>query len=267
MQHDELSFWRAIAEDPDNDFPRLVYADWLQEMGDPKAEFVRLQCRIAELPADDPERMKLQAQENACMQANQSRWFLPLYRASDELRGTFHRGVIEEVSVKPSQFLQLADRIFQYVPTIRRLKLFNERDKMSVPAFDRLLKLPYWDRIIAIDGRLHYLSRFMFRMLIESLQLIGLRELTVAIGGSAPYELNPIIQILMDTEHLPSLKTLALYGDSLSLADGEAIVESDVFNRLESLSFQCYGIDLDCHNLLINTFEGKIKIMAYSFTY
>ena len=58
----QQSFWNAIIENPDDDTPRLIYADWLEENGDPdRAEFIRLQCWIAEreshefiLP-DDPD--------------------------------------------------------------------------------------------------------------------------------------------------------------------------------------------------------------------
>ena len=38
----------AIAATPDDDLPRLVYADWLDENGRPiRAEFIRLQIEIA----------------------------------------------------------------------------------------------------------------------------------------------------------------------------------------------------------------------------
>jgi uncharacterized protein (TIGR02996 family) len=41
-------FLRAICEAPDDDAPRLVFADWLDETGDPdRAEFIRLQIRLA----------------------------------------------------------------------------------------------------------------------------------------------------------------------------------------------------------------------------
>jgi uncharacterized protein (TIGR02996 family) len=41
-------FLRAVCEAPDDDAPRLVYADWLDETGDPdRAEFIRLQIRLA----------------------------------------------------------------------------------------------------------------------------------------------------------------------------------------------------------------------------
>src|SRR5436309_12097359 len=43
----EEAFLRDIIEHPDDDVPRLVYAEWLDEHGDPaRAEFIRLQCRL-----------------------------------------------------------------------------------------------------------------------------------------------------------------------------------------------------------------------------
>jgi uncharacterized protein (TIGR02996 family) len=54
MTSDE-AFLRDICEHPEDDAPRLVYADWLEEHGNPeRAEFIRVQCRLAALPEDDP---------------------------------------------------------------------------------------------------------------------------------------------------------------------------------------------------------------------
>jgi uncharacterized protein (TIGR02996 family) len=45
MTSDGDALFRAICEQPREDTPRLVYADWLQENGQPeRAEFIRLQC-------------------------------------------------------------------------------------------------------------------------------------------------------------------------------------------------------------------------------
>lgn len=45
----------AIAADPDADLPRLVYADFLDDHGDPdRAEFIRFQCRTARTDPTDP---------------------------------------------------------------------------------------------------------------------------------------------------------------------------------------------------------------------
>ena len=46
----ERALLTAIADSPDEDTPRLVYADWLDENGDPdKAEFIRVQIELARL--------------------------------------------------------------------------------------------------------------------------------------------------------------------------------------------------------------------------
>lgn len=44
---EEKAFLQTIYETPDDDFPRLVFADWLEEQGDKRAEFIRVQCEIA----------------------------------------------------------------------------------------------------------------------------------------------------------------------------------------------------------------------------
>jgi uncharacterized protein (TIGR02996 family) len=41
------AFIDAIAENPDDDTARLVYADWLDERGDPRAEYLRLEVELA----------------------------------------------------------------------------------------------------------------------------------------------------------------------------------------------------------------------------
>jgi uncharacterized protein (TIGR02996 family) len=44
---DILTFLRLIAEDPGDRDTRLVFADWLEERGDWRAEFLRLDCLLA----------------------------------------------------------------------------------------------------------------------------------------------------------------------------------------------------------------------------
>ncbi len=44
---DDEAFLRAIAAAPADDAPRLVYADWLDERGDPRADFLRAEVAFA----------------------------------------------------------------------------------------------------------------------------------------------------------------------------------------------------------------------------
>jgi uncharacterized protein (TIGR02996 family) len=55
----EESFLRAIADDPADNTTRLVYADWLEERGDPRAEFLRLEYELGPGPRVDPRRLAL----------------------------------------------------------------------------------------------------------------------------------------------------------------------------------------------------------------
>ena len=49
-------FLETICADPDDDAPRLVYSDWLDEHGDEtRAEFIRAQVELARLQAEDSE--------------------------------------------------------------------------------------------------------------------------------------------------------------------------------------------------------------------
>src|SRR5262245_14232132 len=47
----ETAFLHSIVEDPDDDAPRLIFADWLDEHGRPdKAAFVRLEVEYSREP-------------------------------------------------------------------------------------------------------------------------------------------------------------------------------------------------------------------------
>src|SRR5438045_2915665 len=50
---EERPFLQAILEHPDDEGTRLVFADWLEERGDPLGEYLRNQCRLAKLAIRD----------------------------------------------------------------------------------------------------------------------------------------------------------------------------------------------------------------------
>lgn len=65
MQEQSDAFMREIIASPDDDAPRLVFADWLDDHGDPvRAEFIRVQCRLAEVSPAHPEWANLTLREH-----------------------------------------------------------------------------------------------------------------------------------------------------------------------------------------------------------
>src|SRR5437764_9153483 len=72
----------AIAAAPADDLPRLVYADWLEENGDPaQAAFIRGQVELARLPPRAPKREKLAAELKAIAVRHARGWVAPLCAA------------------------------------------------------------------------------------------------------------------------------------------------------------------------------------------
>ena len=63
MTEAEAGFIEAIRERSDDRGRWLIFADWLEEQGDPRGELIRLQVHLAELSGDDPGRLALQARE------------------------------------------------------------------------------------------------------------------------------------------------------------------------------------------------------------
>jgi uncharacterized protein (TIGR02996 family) len=68
-------FLRAIHDRPDDDAPRLVYADWLDDRGDAaRAGFIRVQCALARAAANDPRRPAWQARERELLERHHTEW-------------------------------------------------------------------------------------------------------------------------------------------------------------------------------------------------
>lgn len=99
MLSDRLLLLRAIRANPDDDTPRLIYADWLQENGeDARAEFIRLQIH-------EPRNRRV----SELFHANWRAWM------PEPMVGCafFKRGFIEDVRCKCGEYLVWAEDLFR----------------------------------------------------------------------------------------------------------------------------------------------------------
>jgi uncharacterized protein (TIGR02996 family) len=55
---DEKSFIRAILADPDDERILMIFADWLEERGDPRGEYLRIRAALAAPPKSRPPRRR-----------------------------------------------------------------------------------------------------------------------------------------------------------------------------------------------------------------
>jgi uncharacterized protein (TIGR02996 family) len=106
------AFFDAITAAPDDDGPRLVFADWLDEHGErERAEFIRVQCELARLPDDDKRAKDLRQRSQELQAEHEADW---LGEWSGRLvRWTFRRGFLDEVVVTPGPFLAHGGELFR----------------------------------------------------------------------------------------------------------------------------------------------------------
>src|SRR5262245_16373501 len=65
----EEDFLRAILDDVNDALRRLVFADWLEERGDPRAEWLRIDCELGKLRPRDKRRPALEARKQEVWEA------------------------------------------------------------------------------------------------------------------------------------------------------------------------------------------------------
>jgi uncharacterized protein (TIGR02996 family) len=105
------AFLANILEHPDDDAPRLVFADWLEEHGQSaRAEFIRVQIELAGGPIEAHRRSFLKRREKDLLQAHRKEWLKPLYDPLQAIRG-------------PTSPL-LAPGLFHYIPSVLRARNF-----------------------------------------------------------------------------------------------------------------------------------------------
>src|SRR5579884_1262936 len=126
----EEAFLHDILAHPDDDAPRLIYADWLDEHNDPRGEFIRVQCALAQLSDEDPRRWPLEQREQELLRDHEAKW---LPKDVGDAHCVFRRGFVEEAMLYVHEFLMVADRLIEQAPVqylcLRGPRSRAERDR------------------------------------------------------------------------------------------------------------------------------------------
>src|SRR5262245_23679437 len=249
---EERAFFDRIRDEPNDDGPRLLYADWLDDNGQSdRAEFVRLQCALARLPDDDPRRPDLRERERQLLEANEAAWtagISPLVTA-----WVFRRGVIDSVSVEATSFLDGGEALFALAP-VRKVRFPNVGDRLPRLAKSPLLRLvreldfsgndlgnrgptllarsPHLERLDALDLSFTELGDRGLAAIAGSPVFGALRSLQInddsRIGG-------PGIRAVAESPHLTALAELDVSGNGLSNVDLQPLFDGPPGHRLVRL--------------------------------
>jgi uncharacterized protein (TIGR02996 family) len=129
---DEPALLSAITAHPDEDTPRLAYADWLTEHGNPtRAEFIRVQCRLADLAPNHPDWVDLtERQDELLVRIKPQNLGAGLTRAKrfhfsgghpDELEAGYRRGFPYFIDYQTSGAVLKANQIAGTIAELTRL--------------------------------------------------------------------------------------------------------------------------------------------------
>src|SRR5262245_54232576 len=106
-------FLRDIRGDPTPDGPRLAYANWLEQRGDPFGEFIRVQCALERHDCDDEDVRRLRQREQDLLAANNAAW-LGAFAADGaewDMLAVYRRGFVETIGMPAQRFLDHSDRL------------------------------------------------------------------------------------------------------------------------------------------------------------
>lgn len=226
-----------IRQRPDDDAPRLLFADWLDERGDPRGEFVRLQCTLAALAADAPERGALAVRhaELESVQRQHAQQALSRFGIRDF---RFSRGFIDRLHVSGAQFLELWRTLAPLAPAVRGLRWSEIPGRQAAEAMRRLMASE-------LSAAMQSLSVFGERLSVPIVDaLVGsprARQLTAldlsrtALGGAG-------LRSLSTSPQLNSLTVLKLPSCELGARDAGLLARSVAAQRLEWLDVSSNAI-------------------------
>jgi uncharacterized protein (TIGR02996 family) len=197
---------QAVIAEPEEEAPRLIYADWLDEQGQPegvdRAAFIQVQIGLAHASEEAAVTRQLRKREQELWEAYKERWLthLPPHLRKREPR--FHRGFLEELSLPPASWAKHGAKLFGQNP-IYRVRLYGRVDRNIIG-----------DLVVIPD-------------------LTRIRE--VVLAECDIREPNSTLKVLFDTPFLSGLVRLDLSGSGVSTRELGALLESPVLGRLERL--------------------------------
>jgi uncharacterized protein (TIGR02996 family) len=213
----------GILEEPDDDTHRLVYADWLDEHGDPdRAEFIRVQCELTRLEGDDDPtsaaqvRMAaLQHREAVLLGSHRPAWTQPLPEWARRWCG-FQRGFVATVHASAALFLEHGAELLRVAP-VQHLALDSVGHWTAALAASPLLR-PLRSLLLANQRLDDAAARALAASPhLANLTLLNLDNNRLTADGA---------QALASATGLPRLARLQLGGNMLGPAGAEALADS-----------------------------------------
>jgi uncharacterized protein (TIGR02996 family) len=265
---DERTLFQALADAPDDEAPRAVFADWLLERGDPMSEFVSLQA----VQSSGLDTLQAQRAQDLLIM-NWKRWMGPLCRALHRRSCVFEGGFLRDADAEvraADPALASALRDAPQWATVRRLQiegdaasvarvlesgwLKNLRDlRCSAAAVVRASRLAFCLETLDLSGseaaRLEpqpawqHLSRLTLREFDFPLATLALTPRELYCSALEIRRAVELVQQALDLARAPEKVVVSTDGWRLSVARGGQRVEASTstFSSLDARALRTLG--------------------------
>jgi uncharacterized protein (TIGR02996 family) len=228
MNHvaDDAAFLAAILESPEDDGLRLIYADWLDEHGQPeRAEFIRLQISLEQIERHDVPWDKRFQRIYKLLERFRSQWVVHLPEWAAEVV-EFQRGFPTHVRLELDVFLASVDELARLMPLESAEIILHAPQEMERfarhPVLGGLRKLK-----LAPYG---ILDAGCMRALASSPHLARLVHLSLPCQ-----EIGDAGVTYLARAHLPALRSLNLFDTKIGPEGLQALSSASFLNQLTEL--------------------------------
>ena len=214
---DERALLAAVIASPDDDAPRLVYADWLLEHGHDGArargEFIQCECAIARLPDESTPRRAALVRRAAELRRSERGWIADMldgvfgpnpFEAAWDASWGFDRGLVTAYTRRSWSGTEVA----RYLPSIQSRMPVTELEVhcRSVEDLRAFLTAEGVERLRSLRTHLGQLSDDAIEILAQAQRLTELRSLRVAWFPGQYVDIAP----LLSTDVFPHLGCLGI---------------------------------------------------------
>jgi uncharacterized protein (TIGR02996 family) len=250
---DGQAILRTIVENPHDDAPRLVYADWLEEHGRvERAEFIRLQCALDRMsPAEKQAHFNWSARAKALWDRHRSEWLAELPQPTGvDWFTEFRRGFPHGISFAHVRaFEDAADLVFAAAPVVH----IDVSDVRGIQV-EAISESPYAPRLLRLDLFYSHIGPHGAFVLATSPRLRGLRQLHLASNQIR----DEGAEHLAKSASLAGLKSLVLVRNGIGTTGGRALAAALYLSRALKLYLRYNHIDPDTLSRLRDRFPRLV---------
>ena len=250
----------AVRAQPNEDMPRLVYADWLEEQEEfDRAELIRVSCELANVNPRGTRATQLRKAQNHLWERNAQTWLKRVPNGVSVTQQMFARGFVTALhNISVRSWLNHSALLLEILPALHQLHLHVDQHRVDDETMQALFRCRELEFITDLDLNSCYVSDKGAQALADSPYVKNLRSLRlihnhVGVNGvtslansanlhdlrsldlSITWTNDDALNALANSKSLANLGRLDLSANQISSAGVATLATSPLLKKITSL--------------------------------